>query len=164
MAVAVQAGINSELRLAVGNPILTALFSFCVGTFCLLILSFVFFRQEFPSLDQVQQISGWKWLGGLLGVFYVTAVILAAPRIGAANSLGIIVAGQLLMAIVLDHYGWLGFPVKPISWTKILGVVFLLAGVLLLGNNKSQPAPPPFRLKFRFLAKCVPLRLIRFDP
>ncbi|GAB2534615.1 DMT family transporter [Rufibacter soli] len=132
VAVAIQAGVNSELKLAVGNPIITALFSFCIGTLILGTVVLVSYRQEFPSLQQMQGISAWKWTGGLLGVLYVTAVILAAPRIGAANTLGIIVAGQLLMAIVLDHFGWLGFPVQPINWSKVLGVVLLLAGVFLL--------------------------------
>jgi bacterial/archaeal transporter family-2 protein len=132
VAVAIQAGVNSELKLAVGNPIITALFSFCIGTLILGTVVLVSYRQEFPSLQQMQGISAWKWTGGLLGVLYVTAVILAAPRIGAANTLGIIVAGQLLMAIVLDHFGWLGFPVQPINWNKVLGVVLLLAGVFLL--------------------------------
>lgn len=132
VAVAVQAGVNSQLRDAIRNPIITSLLSFCVGTIALLLYVLIMYRNEVPSLDQLRQISPWKWTGGLLGVLYVTVVILAAPRIGAANTLGIIVAGQLLMAIVLDHFGWLGFPVKTINWNRILGALFLLVGVYLL--------------------------------
>ncbi len=132
VAVAVQAGVNSQLRDAIRNPIITSLLSFCVGTIALLLYVLIMYRNEVPSLDQLRQVSPWKWTGGLLGVLYVTAVILAAPRIGAANTLGIIVAGQLLMAIVLDHFGWLGFPVKTINWNRILGALFLLVGVYLL--------------------------------
>lgn len=132
VAVAIQAGANSQLKLVVGNPIITTLFSFCVGTLALLFIVALLYRNEFPSLAQLQTASPWKWTGGLLGVLYVSAVILAAPRIGAANTLGIVVAGQMIAALVLDHFGWLGFPVTPINWNRVLGVVLLLAGVLLL--------------------------------
>jgi transporter family-2 protein len=55
-----------------------------------------------------------------------------APKIGAANALGFVIAGQLLGAVILDHFGWIGFPVKEISWTRILGIAVMILGVYLV--------------------------------
>lgn len=71
-------------------------------------------------------------MGGLLGAVYVTGVVLAAPRIGAANALAFIVGGQFIMAIIIDHYGWMQLPVNPISIYRVAGIILLLAGVYLI--------------------------------
>src|SRR5688572_33346201 len=93
IGVAVQTGVNSQLRHDTNNPILTALISFTVGTVALVILYFGFFRQT-PTFPEGYQFQWWKFIGGLMGVIYITVVVIAAPRIGAANSLGLIVGGQ----------------------------------------------------------------------
>lgn len=131
VAVAFQTGVNSQLRTDTNNPVLTALISFAVGTVALVVLYFTFFRQS-PHFPHSYDFAWWKFTGGLLGVLYVTAVVIAAPRIGAANALAFIVAGQFVAAIIIDHYGWMGLPVKFISWQRIAGIVLLLAGVYLI--------------------------------
>jgi bacterial/archaeal transporter family-2 protein len=134
VAVAVQTGVNSQLRNDTGNPIFTALISFTTGTIALLILYFGFFHRT-PAFPQGYIFDWWKFTGGLLGVVYVTAVVIAAPRIGAANALGFIVAGQFIAAIIIDHYGWMGLPIKSISLYRISGIALLLAGVYLIQKN-----------------------------
>ena len=131
IAVAVQTGVNSQLRIDTNNPVLTALISFGVGTVALFVLYFSFFRQTsvFP-LDYV--FEWWKFTGGLLGVIYITAVVIAAARIGAGNALAFIVGGQFVAAIIIDHYGWMQLPVNPITPYRIVGTILLLAGVYLI--------------------------------
>jgi transporter family-2 protein len=134
IAVAIQTGVNSQLRTDTNNPILTALISFGVGTIALIILYFGFFHRS-PEFPPGYTFEWWKFTGGLLGVLYVTGVVIAAPRIGAANALGFIVAGQFIAAIIIDHYGWMGLPIKAISWYRISGIAMLLAGVYLIQKN-----------------------------
>jgi transporter family-2 protein len=134
IAVAIQTGVNSQLRHDTNNPIFTALISFGVGTVALIILYFVFFRQS-PAFPQGYSFEWWKFTGGLMGVLYITGVVIAAPRIGAANALGFIVAGQFIAALVIDHYGWMGLPIKSISWYRVSGIALLLAGVYLIQKN-----------------------------
>ncbi|HYG01397.1 MAG TPA: DMT family transporter [Chryseosolibacter sp.] len=131
VAVAFQTGVNAQLRTDTNNPVLTALISFCVGTIALLFLYFTFFRQStiFPS-GHVSQ--WWTFSGGMLGVLYVTGVVIATPKIGAANALAFIVAGQFSAAIVIDHFGWMHLPVKPISVYRLAGIACLLLGVYLI--------------------------------
>ena len=131
VAVAFQTGVNSQLRSDTNNPVLTALISFLVGTVALIILYFVFFKQS-PMFPPATTFSWWKFTGGLLGVLYVTGVVIAAPRIGAANALAFIVGGQFIAAIVIDHFGWMNLPVTSISIYRIAGIALLLAGVYLI--------------------------------
>lgn len=132
MAVAIQTGANAQLRLIVNSPIITACISFLVGTFVLVIYVLLTQRQHIPEFSVVSQVSWWKWLGGLMGAFYITTVVIVAPKIGAANTLGFIMAGQLISAVIFDHFGWIGFVVRPVSVWRILGVVFLILGVYLI--------------------------------
>lgn len=131
VAVAFQTGVNSQLRTDTNNPVLTALISFFVGTVALVILYFVFFKQT-PMFPSNYTFSWWKFTGGLLGVLYVTGVVIAAPRIGAANALAFIVAGQFVAAIIIDHFGWMNLPMKGISLYRVAGIALLLAGVYLI--------------------------------
>lgn len=132
LAIAVQTGVNAQLRLAVSNPTLTALLSFTVGTVILSLYVLATSYHTLPSLHTLANISWWKWLGGLMGAFYITTVIIIAPRIGAANTLGFIVAGQLISAVIFDHFGLVGFVVRQVSVLRVLGVIFLILGVYLI--------------------------------
>ena len=130
-----QSGVNSQLRLSIDNPILAAIISFSGGLSVLLISYLVFSNSEIPTLDTLRQISWWKFTGGLFGAFFVTSVIMIVNNLGPANMLCLIVAGQLISAIIVDHYGWLGFNVQPINLARITGVVFLIIGVYLILKN-----------------------------
>lgn len=132
LAVAVQTGANAQLRQIVNSPIITALISFLVGTILLSVYVIITSRQFIPATSVLTQISWWKWLGGIMGAFYITTVVIVAPKIGAANTLGFIVAGQLISAVLFDHMGWIGFVIRPINLWRVLGVVFLILGVYLI--------------------------------
>jgi bacterial/archaeal transporter family-2 protein len=130
-----QSGVNSQLRLSLDNPILAAIVSFTGGLTLLLICYALFNTSEVPTFDSLRQVSWWKFTGGLFGAFFVVSVIMIVNNLGPANMLCLIVAGQLISAIIIDHYGWLGFSVQPINIARILGVAFLVIGVYLILKN-----------------------------
>ena len=132
---ATQSGINAQLRTAVGNPVMAALLSFLVGTFALLIYVLIFNRDTTGMMQSLQSMSLYKWTGGLIGALYVTGVIIVAPRIGATNTAGLIVAGQVLFALFLDHFGLLGFAQHSINYMRVAGAVLLIAGVFMILKN-----------------------------
>jgi transporter family-2 protein len=132
LAVAIQTGANAQLKLTIQNPTITALISFLVGTFILFIYVMLTSYQQIPATATLYTISWWKYLGGVMGAFYITTVVIIAPRIGAANTLGFIVAGQLISAVVFDHFGLLGFVVRQITFPRVIGVIFLVLGVYLI--------------------------------
>ena len=130
-----QAGINAQLRTAVGDPVMAALVSFLVGTAALLIYVLIFNKENTGLMDSLKDMSLYKWTGGLIGALYVTGVIIVAPRIGATNTAGLIVAGQILFALFLDHYGLLGFVQHSISYMRVAGALLLIAGVFMILKN-----------------------------
>ena len=132
LGVVTQAGVNSQLQLEVKSPILSGLISFTVGTIALTIIVLATNPKSFGNLAGLSGISWWKLTGGLLGAYYICSIILGVPQIGAANMLGFAVASQLIFAVIFDHFGWLGFPVKTISWERVAGVILMLGGLFLL--------------------------------
>ena len=129
-----QAGINAELRLWLGHPLQAALISFSVGTVALVVLN-LGLRIPFGGPQPLSGAPWWVWLGGLLGAVYVSMTIVLAPRLGAAAMLGAAMTGQLIGSLLLDHYGAVGYAVRPISIERIAGAALLLAGVLLIQRN-----------------------------
>lgn len=134
IGVSVQAGVNASLRHVLANPVLAAAVSFGSG-FVTLILMLLVSQTTLPTAEAIRQVSWWKWTGGLIGAVYVTTVIISVPKIGAANLLSLSVAGQLIAAILLDHYGLIGFSIHPANVWRWLGVVLILIGVWLVVRN-----------------------------
>ncbi len=134
IAITIQAGINANLRQAMMNPVLAAGISFGSG-FLALVLYLLTSGSSVPAFDTIRQVSWWKWTGGLIGAVYVTTVIISVPKIGTANLVSLSVAGQLIAALVLDHYGLLGFAHHPANGWRLLGVGLIMAGVLLVVRN-----------------------------
>ncbi|GAB3251568.1 DMT family transporter [Larkinella harenae] len=134
VATSVQSGVNSQLRQVVAHPILAALISFGSGFVALTVISLAL-RAPVPSVEALREISWWKWTGGLLGAVYVTTVIITVPRIGAGNLLSLSVAGQLLAAVILDHYGLLGFREHGLTVWRLVGVLLIVLGVVFVVKN-----------------------------
>lgn len=126
-----QAALNAKLGKAVINPIYGAWLTFVVGAVGLLVYLLVA-RVSFSTITHATTEHWSVWTGGLLGAFYVVSLIILVPKLGTALSFGIIVAGQMSFSLLFDHYGWWGVPVEPINWTKVLGVLLIIGGVLLI--------------------------------
>jgi transporter family-2 protein len=74
----------------------------------------------------------YAWVGGLYGAIFVVAAAWGVPRLGVATTIILMVAGQLLLSVVLDHFGAMGMPKQPISWGRVAGVLMVVAGVLMV--------------------------------
>jgi transporter family-2 protein len=74
----------------------------------------------------------WGWVGGGVGALFIVVSIVLTPRLGTALTLASITVGQMLAALVLDHYGWLGAPVVRLSAPRVLGAACLLLGIYLM--------------------------------
>lgn len=134
VAIAVQSGINSQLRSVVQNSLMAAFISFVVGTVALAGLLF-FSKEALPDWSRYSSITWYQYMGGLLGAFVVTVTLIAVTRIGAANMFVLIVAGQLVMAVLMDHFGILGMKKDPVSLQKLLGVALLIFGAYLVNRK-----------------------------
>lgn len=129
-----QAGINAQLAKNLGHPLLAASVSFALGTIALLLFTLAF-HIPLPEISRAMQAPWYFWVGGLLGVIYLTATIILAPLLGAATMIGLIIAGQMLASITLDHFGLVGFPVHPLGLWRAVGAIFLIIGVALIQRS-----------------------------
>ena len=125
-----QAGINGQLAKQVSSVLAAALISFFVGTLGLLALTLS--QREFPGLAALRGLSWWHWCGGFLGMFFIFIAAFAAPRIGGLMFMVLVLAGQLGMAMSLDHFGWAGFREAPISALKLGGLALIGAGIWMI--------------------------------
>jgi transporter family-2 protein len=73
----------------------------------------------------------WMWLGGILSAFIVLSITFAAPRIGVAAAIGLVITGNLLVAAAIDRFGLLGVTQIPLHWSRVLGILLLGAGAAL---------------------------------
>jgi bacterial/archaeal transporter family-2 protein len=126
-----QAGVNAQLAEYLGSPLRAALASFVVGVFVLLPAVAIFVR-GLPSAERVGAAPWWAWLGGALGAFYVAGSITSAPRLGAVTLIGVILAGQALASLVVDHFGMVGFDEHPATLGRIAGMLLIVLGVLFV--------------------------------
>ncbi|MGI8605905.1 MAG: DMT family transporter [Gaiellaceae bacterium] len=126
-----QFGINAQLAHWVGGPVCASLVSFAVGTVALLALTLAFYR-GWPGGDQVGGAPWWVWVGGLLGAFYVVGSVVTAPRLGAATLVALILAGQAIASLLVDHFGWVGFPEHAVTPGRLAGVLLVASGVALV--------------------------------
>jgi transporter family-2 protein len=131
---AVQVGFNATMRSHAGSPMAAALVNFAVGTLFLAIAVAVG-RGGFSGIAQVAGAPWWAWGAGILGGLYIAASAAFGPAIGGATFLALIVAGQMVAALALDHYGLLGFPVRPIDAWRVAGALLVIGGMFLLARG-----------------------------
>ena len=125
-----QAGINGQLAKHLCSVMAAALVSFLVGTIAL--LTIVLTQRELSGLAAFKGLSWWHWSGGLLGVIFIATATYAGSRTGALLFMVLVLAGQLSMALVLDHNGWVGFREAPVTLGKLAGLLLIVGGIWLI--------------------------------
>ena len=126
-----QAATNNKMAVVVDSPVLSAFISFLVGTVALLIYVLIS-GAPLTNLGSIKDAPAIAWVGGLLGAFFVTSGVVLVPRIGVAMTFSLMIAGQLVVTLIIDHFGLLGVPVKEISVARIAGIALIAAGVVLI--------------------------------
>ncbi|WP_437185825.1 DMT family transporter [Planctomicrobium sp. SH668] len=130
----IQAVINGRLGTALKNPLLAALVSFIMGTIAL-VLAVGIQSRGFPKLATEGRVPLIFLTGGLIGAVFVTLVLQAVPRMGAANVLNAVIVGQLLMGVMMDHFGILGLPLHPISALRVCGVGLMVIAAWMIQHG-----------------------------
>lgn len=74
----------------------------------------------------------WAWIGGLFGAFFVAVGVIVTPKLGTAATFSTVVAGQVLVSLALDQWGWIGLPVHQLSPGRLAGAALLVIGVLMV--------------------------------
>lgn len=131
-----QAGTNATLGRGLGHPLWATVLSLTISLVVVLPVLWGM-RAPAPTLGAGAQGPWWQWIGGIFGVIYITAALVLAPRIGAANFIVGVVAGQMLASLLIDQLGLVGMPVRPATLARVAGVALVLVGMLVM---QWQPA------------------------
>ena len=126
----IQAGLNTRLGKATNNAVYASLISFVVGGIALLI--YIIATRQQGNLAGAKDAPLIYWTGGFIGALYVTVTILAFPKIGPAMMFGLIVAGQMIMSVVLDHTNTLVAVQHSFNFYRLLGITLIISGVVIL--------------------------------
>ena len=137
VALAIAAGLAGSVQVAVmgrfGGQIgvLEALTFSTAVQLCLSLAILLVARTGFGGLGGAFRAPAWMWLGGLMGLTVVFSITFAQPRIGATATIGILIAGQLIMGALIDRYGWFGVDQIALSPARLIGIVLLGIGAAL---------------------------------
>jgi bacterial/archaeal transporter family-2 protein len=130
MGLTVQVGMNASAGRALKSPLWASAATFVVGLCVLGVVAAIF--DAFPARSSFASAPAWAWLGGAMGAAYVTSTIVLGPVLGATTLSALLVAGQLTAALIVDHYGLIGFPEHGVTAARLAGAALLVAGAALI--------------------------------
>ncbi|MDN7032056.1 DMT family transporter [Lactiplantibacillus plantarum] len=127
----IQSGINSQLKYDLNSTYLSGAISNFIGALLMVGLALTLERSGLQS----PTLSGnhlWNWTGGILSALIVSAMIIVPKKISYSTFFALFIFGQLFMSLVIDYFGWFGSDHVPLSPSRIIGMLLLLAGVVLV--------------------------------
>ncbi len=131
VSIVIQQGFNVQVRGALNSAAWAGVASYAVGLAAMLLLALAL-RDPLPATAMAARLPWWAWSGGLFGAIYIGLAIFLVPQLGANTFVVLLVAGQMMTSIVIDHFGLFGLAQRAIDLPRLLGVVFLIAGVVLV--------------------------------
>jgi bacterial/archaeal transporter family-2 protein len=126
-----QTAVNSQLRKFVISPYLASMISFTIGTVFLFVTTLVSSAPLGISWEIISNQPIWIWLGGMLGVIFLTVNILLFPKLGSVQTAIMPILGQIIMGMLIDNFGWFSSIKVPFDVNRVFGIAFVLVGVFL---------------------------------
>jgi len=127
----IQAATNAAFSKSVGNPFITTLMVLIVGLLGMtlfVLLSGI----PFPQRQQLTSAPLYSYLGGLIVATYIVMITILVPRIGVGAAIGLIVTGQIICAVAIDHFGLFNVAVRSLNLTRTAGLLLMIGGVYLV--------------------------------
>ena len=129
-----QSGTNAELNKGLGQPMWAAMSVYVTGLLGVLIVQF-FLRQPLPAVEAAAAVKPWAWLGGLISIASTIAGLTLAQKMGAGIFTGLSLTASLVMSVVLDQFGLIGFAQKSASPVRMIGCGLMVAGVWMVARG-----------------------------
>ena len=127
MAIAAQSSINGSL--SVRTDVVTTAWLANVVAAIILWFLVIFFEQ--PQAETMFSVPPWQLSGALFGTFSMVAIVIGVPRIGTAATIVAVIAGQIIMGLLVDNFGWFGNAQIVLDYKRTAAIA-LLAGALYL--------------------------------
>lgn len=147
-----QAGANAALGRGLGHPLWGTMISLAVSVICILPVMLAM-RVSVPTFANLAGAPKWIWIGGAVGVFYITAALLVAPKLGAASFITAVIAGQMIASVSIDYFGLMGFAEKQLTAPRLVGIALIIIGVAVMQGPSlwhqalAVPASAPTDIK-----------------
>jgi transporter family-2 protein len=129
LAGSVQAAVMGKLGQRVG--IFEAIAFSSIVAIVVAFVALLVVRQSVSGIGAAARQPVWLWTGGALSAFIVLAITVGPPRIGVTATVAIVIAGNLVMAALIDRFGLLGNEQIALNWPRVLGLLLLAAGAAL---------------------------------
>lgn len=131
LSIVVQQVLNANLRSALDSAAWSGFVSYAVGVVSMGLLALAL-RDPLPPVATMMRVPWWGWSGGLFGAIFIALAILLVPKLGAAAFIALLVAGQMLASVTIDHFGWIGLAPRALDGPRLIGVALLVGGVILI--------------------------------
>ncbi len=128
----IQAIVNTRLGRQTGGALMGSLLSFTVGLICLLLINMATNSSALIQLRPMQTSPWYIWIGGVIGAVFVGYITWVNQQQGVALTFALVISGQIIMSLIVDHYGLFQSAVRNVTATQLAGVVLIIAGVVLV--------------------------------
>ncbi|MCC9621906.1 DMT family transporter [Thalassospira sp. MA62] len=128
VALSLEGAMYASLGETIGK-LESSLYNFAVGT---IILGVALLFLGKGKLSYTKEAPKWQLTGGLLGLIYLTILVVGIPLIGVGMAMSSVVVGQLIMSMVIEHNGWLGSPKVTVRKEKIIAVALMIVSLFLI--------------------------------
>jgi transporter family-2 protein len=127
----IQASTNAAFSKTIGNPLTTGVMVFVVGFFAMAIVA-IAMSTALPTYQQLRAAPWYGYAGGVIVATYVVMITILVPRIGVGTAIALIVTGQIICAVIIDHFGFFNVQVRTIDISRLVGVLLMIAGIYLV--------------------------------
>lgn len=131
---ALQSAVNTRLAQYVGGPITSALISVIITGLALIPVALAT-KASFPAASSLSAVPWWAWTGGVIGALFLTTVIYSIQGLGVAGAISLVMAAQIVTSVAMDQLGVHGGTPVPLTVTRGLGCILLIAGVWLINRH-----------------------------
>ena len=125
----VHLSMNGKVGAVIGNPRVGNALFWCIGAVTALAIGLSGWQTG--ALSGLRQVNPLLLTAGAMGATLVFGIAWIIPQIGAHQMTVMLLTGQVLSAMVLSHFGWLGSPVQPLTLINVVGALLMIGGVFL---------------------------------
>jgi bacterial/archaeal transporter family-2 protein len=126
----VQAATNAAMSRVIGSVAITSVAVFAIGLVVVAVWAIVI-RVPLPSLETLGHVPAYGWFGGFIVASYVISITFLAPRLGVGNAIRLVVTGQIVAAVIIDHIGAFGAVFQRLTMGRAVGVMLMIIGLIL---------------------------------
>ena len=122
--------MNSSVSRYLGSPIAASVVFFIVALITTIVI-FIYSGQYASSIPNLRNVPAYLYLAGFISAFMIIGTTFLIPKVGARKFFILLVSGQIIMAILVSHFGILESPKDPITLKKVLGAALVIGGAIL---------------------------------